>query len=195
VIGSTWRRSHRAEYVCTRWRVRALRPSNAVKPADEPRVLRSRPAMRGRTRRARQRYLSAHEASKEDLLSLEHDGSIASRRAERARHCGTSIAEEGRDLGKFKSNLHSRVNAMRIVFWAALTLVLAACGSDDDKSSLFSLEVPPGSNNGGQDASGSNADAGIACGTRSCQMGEYCCDGKCGACAPIGMNCPATPCP
>ena len=84
---------------------------------------------------------------------------------------------------------------MRVIFWAGLTLVLVACGSDDESSSLFSSPLPPGSDNGGQDASVSNPSMGVACGPKSCQMGEYCCDGKCGACAKMGMNCPATPCP
>jgi hypothetical protein len=34
----------------------------------------------------------------------------------------------------------------------------------------------------------------VACGMKDCKVGEYCCDGSCGACFPIGTNCPLDPC-
>jgi len=34
----------------------------------------------------------------------------------------------------------------------------------------------------------------VACGMKDCMPGEYCCDGTCGACFPIGTNCPLDPC-
>ena len=89
---------------------------------------------------------------------------------------------------------------MRTVVCGLVLLLAAACGGDDSSANAF----PPATNQGG----GSHIDAGDAsvvstgdsagggsCGTKSCKAGEYCCDGKCGACAPIGMSCPAKPCP
>jgi hypothetical protein len=46
---------------------------------------------------------------------------------------------------------------------------------------------------------GAEEDAGpdvenMACGAKSCNAGEYCCDGACGACTAVGTNCPLDPC-
>jgi hypothetical protein len=80
----------------------------------------------------------------------------------------------------------------------ALGLVLVACGGDESSSNPF----PSATNQGGSnnvdagDASVAPVDsAGQSCGMKSCNSGEYCCDGKCGACAAIGTLCPAKPCP
>ena len=102
---------------------------------------------------------------------------------------------------------------MRTLFWAAVVLAVGACGTKDQ-----TVTTPPdmtgvggaggeGGSGGGGDGGGGGSDmedAGVgvedasdkpACGVMSCMPGEYCCDGTCGACAPIGTNCPADPCP
>jgi hypothetical protein len=84
---------------------------------------------------------------------------------------------------------------MRTVIWAGLVLALAGC-SGEDASNLFASGPADNGQGSDSDASVSSPDAaGVPCGTRSCNPNEYCCDGKCGACMPVGMNCPATPCP
>jgi hypothetical protein len=88
---------------------------------------------------------------------------------------------------------------MRRVVWGLL-LVLASCGGGDDSSANA---FPPATNNqgGGNTVDGGDASvapvdsAGMSCGMKSCNAGEYCCDGKCGACAKVGTLCPPTPCP
>jgi hypothetical protein len=82
---------------------------------------------------------------------------------------------------------------MRSVVWG-FVLVLAACGGGDDSSGTPNVFVG-GNNVDAGDASVPATDGGApSCGTKSCKAGEYCCDGKCGACAPVGMSCPAHPC-
>jgi hypothetical protein len=82
----------------------------------------------------------------------------------------------------------------------AFVLALAACGGDDSSSGT-PLSTNPGDNTADGGSGGSSTtpppagDAGpVSCGTKSCNAGEYCCDGKCGLCAPIGKSCPATTC-
>jgi hypothetical protein len=75
--------------------------------------------------------------------------------------------------------------------------VLAACGGDD--SSSGNAFTNQGGNNveaGADDASVPQGEGGPAsCGAKSCQAGEFCCDGKCGLCAKVGTLCPPTTCP
>ena len=102
---------------------------------------------------------------------------------------------------------------MRTLFWAALVLVVGACGTKDQ-----TVSPPPDTTAGGGGAGGvaggsgtggsevdatpgddvtvveDSADEPASCGMMSCKLGEYCCDGACGACAPIGTNCPMDPC-
>jgi hypothetical protein len=85
-----------------------------------------------------------------------------------------------------------------------LILAAAACGSKDHGStSLLDPSTGAGGAGGteGTGGSGGDEDAAvdepsdvIACGAKSCNAGEYCCDGACGACVAIGSNCPADPC-
>jgi len=103
---------------------------------------------------------------------------------------------------------------MRILLcWAALVLTVGACGTKDQ-----TVSTPPAGMTGGAGAGGGSSGTGgsggsggsnmedasvvedaaeesASCGVRSCNQGEYCCDGTCGACAAIGTNCPADPCP
>jgi hypothetical protein len=84
---------------------------------------------------------------------------------------------------------------MRRVVWGLL-LVLAACGGGDDSSANA---FPPATNNQGGDntvdGSVAHVDATApSCGAKSCKVGEFCCDGKCGACVAIGTLCPPNPC-
>jgi hypothetical protein len=98
---------------------------------------------------------------------------------------------------------------MRIVIRVLLVLAAAACGSKDHGSTAL---VDPtggggdptsgtggtegtGGTSGEDDASVDEASDRAPCGTRSCNAGEYCCEGACGACTAIGTNCPADPCP
>jgi hypothetical protein len=104
-------------------------------------------------------------------------------------------------------NLHSQVIAMRTLSLALLVWMTVACSSNDDSV------APPPMDNGQAGANGSGGDGGgggsdgtetqdaapdveiVACGATSCNAGEYCCDGTCGACIAVGMNCPPDPCP
>ena len=81
-----------------------------------------------------------------------------------------------------------------------LVFVLAACGGDDSSNPFPSATNQGGANNvDAGDASVATVDSApptaMSCGSKSCKSGEYCCDGKCGACAAIGTLCPAKPCP
>jgi hypothetical protein len=92
---------------------------------------------------------------------------------------------------------------MRSVIWT-LAFLAAACGSKDhsasvDPSTTTGAGGTEGTGGGGgsdEDASSDDAqgDGAIPCGAKSCNAGEYCCDGACGACVAIGMNCPSDPC-
>ena len=89
---------------------------------------------------------------------------------------------------------------MRTGFWAALIGVVAACSSNDKASTVPPVDqTGSGGSDGTQTGTGGGdvADAQdevVACGMKSCMAGEYCCDGTCGACFPIGVNCPLDPC-
>jgi len=101
---------------------------------------------------------------------------------------------------------------MRTVLWVGLVLMAVACGTKDKAATTPIDNGPTGSGgdagagggtggggdsgSGGADTEDANVgDEGVACGgLMSCKAGEYCCDGSCGACAPIGTNCPIDPC-
>ena len=88
---------------------------------------------------------------------------------------------------------------MRMGFWAALIGIVAACSSNDKASTapLVGQGGSAGSEGSGSGTGGDVADAQEdveSCGMMSCKAGEYCCDGTCGACSPIGVNCPLDPC-
>src|SRR5262249_8860802 len=105
------------------------------------------------------------------------------------------------------------VIAMRTVLWVGLVLMAVACGNKDKAATIPIDNGQTGSGgntgaggdtggggdsgSGGTDTGDANVgDEGGACGgPMSCKPGEYCCDGSCGACAPIGTNCPLNPCP
>ncbi len=103
----------------------------------------------------------------------------------------------------------TEVIAIRTVFWAGIVCVVAACSSND-KASVVPPPVEGQGGGGGTEGTGGTGgtvgegdDASVtdaeeeaaSCGMlRSCKVGEYCCDGTCGACAPIGVNCPIDPC-
>ncbi len=40
----------------------------------------------------------------------------------------------------------------------------------------------------------SDGGVGVACGTKHCGQGEYCCSSSCGICAPVGAMCPMIAC-
>jgi hypothetical protein len=95
---------------------------------------------------------------------------------------------------------------MRSVIWT-LVFLAAACSSKDHAApgDLSGSTTGAGGTEGtggtgGSDEDASTDDAGdesngvVACGTIDCKPGEYCCDGACGACMAIGMNCPIDPC-
>jgi hypothetical protein len=97
------------------------------------------------------------------------------------------------------SQIFSMGETMRSVWNLAIVVALAACGSKDHTAQTVP-PVDPGTDNGGlggtDDGGGATDDAqGIACGAISCKVGEYCCEGACGACTAIGTNCPPDPCP
>jgi hypothetical protein len=98
---------------------------------------------------------------------------------------------------------------MRNVIGVLMVLAAAACGSKkDDSTALVDPATGDTSGVGGAggtegtggtggdeaDASSEEASDIVACGTKSCNAGEYCCDGTCGACVAIGQNCPVDPC-
>jgi hypothetical protein len=126
---------------------------------------------------------------------------------------GTLVAVSGEHVGP-EVKLHSGVIAMRTLSWAAVVSMLVACSSTENAA------VPPealpdsGGQSGAAGSGGSDgitpeddasadveqeaeeeAATGVACGSISCNVGEYCCDGTCGACLPIGVNCPPVSCP
>src|SRR6185295_796017 len=105
---------------------------------------------------------------------------------------------------------------MRSIYGMVGMLAAVACGGNGSASEqeLWTHPVPSGGQNtgtgagggdgadasppgdGGHTGTGGNTGTGgdIPCGVRSCAAGEFCCDGACGACAPVGMICPASPC-
>jgi hypothetical protein len=91
---------------------------------------------------------------------------------------------------------------MRSVIWT-LAFLAMACGSKDHGATVDpTTTTGTGGTEGTGGTGGSDEDAAsdtgdesvIPCGAKSCNQGEYCCDGACGACIAIGMNCPADPC-
>src|SRR4051794_15543361 len=97
---------------------------------------------------------------------------------------------------------------MRNVMGVLMVLAAAACGSKDNtsmvdpSSSVASgvggaggTEGTGGTGGGDEDASADVQDESIVpCGAKSCNRGEYCCDGTWGACSAVGSSCPANPC-
>jgi hypothetical protein len=88
---------------------------------------------------------------------------------------------------------------MRTLSWAALVWLVVACGTKDNAATPPPPMDMGQAGSGGSDGTGTEdaaADTGgiVPCGTISCGAGEYCCDGTCGACMAVGMNCPADPC-
>jgi hypothetical protein len=92
---------------------------------------------------------------------------------------------------------------MRSVIWAALVLAGVACGSKDHASPAPVDPTTGAGGSGGTEGTGGTGGEGedaaadaeiVPCGTKSCNVGEYCCDGTCGACIAVGMNCPLDPC-
>jgi hypothetical protein len=97
---------------------------------------------------------------------------------------------------------------MRNVIRILAVLAAVACGSKNDKSAAVvdpsTTTTGAGGEGGGEGtggAGGGEADASseeasdiVPCGVKSCNAGEFCCDGACGACVAIGQNCPVDPC-
>src|SRR5690242_16957821 len=96
---------------------------------------------------------------------------------------------------------------MRNVIRVLAVFALLACGSKNNSTAAVDPsttttgaggegggEGTGGAGGGEADASSEEASDIVACGTKSCNAGEYCCDGACGACVAIGQNCPVDPC-
>ncbi len=93
---------------------------------------------------------------------------------------------------------------MRNVIRVLMVLAAAACGSKNNSTALVDPATTTGAGGtegtggtgGGDEGDGSVDEPGdiVPCGAKSCNAGEYCCDGSCGACVAIGSNCPANPC-
>src|SRR5439155_17251070 len=97
---------------------------------------------------------------------------------------------------------------MRTFIWAAVVLAAAACSNKDnaapgpvDNSTTSTGQGGMGGTEGTGGEAGTGGDTGdasdegaVPCGAKSCNAGEYCCDGACGACVAVGMNCPVNPC-
>src|SRR5258706_14420094 len=100
---------------------------------------------------------------------------------------------------------------MRNVIRVLVVLAAVACGSKDNGSTALlnpsggdtsgvggagGTEGTGGTGGGDEDASADAQEESdiVPCGAKSCHAGEYCCDGTCGACVAIGLNCPVDPC-
>ena len=97
---------------------------------------------------------------------------------------------------------------MRNVIRVFAVFALLACGSKNNSTAVVdpsTTTTGAGGEGGGEgtggagggdeaDASSEEASGIVACGAKSCNAGEYCCDGACGACVAIGQNCPVDPC-
>jgi hypothetical protein len=77
------------------------------------------------------------------------------------------------------------------VFWV---VAAAACGSKNHASTAVVDPASGDPTTGEDDASVGDEPSVVPCGPKSCNAGEYCCDGTCGACAAVGTNCPADSC-
>jgi hypothetical protein len=87
---------------------------------------------------------------------------------------------------------------MRTLSWAALVCLVVACSGSNDNTALPPAPIDMGQGGtGGSDGTDTDASADtglVPCGAMSCGAGEYCCDGTCGACIAVGLNCPLDPC-